>query len=144
MKITGSATCPDCKKPHPVALDIDKLQIATPETPATVDNATTTGNTVLIKPEDKPKPEIKIETVSPSDEPYYACKNGNCDKGLHKNPNYSKKPKEKCENCGTSNGIKKCKNCGNIDPEEFETLDEDKLNELGIPEPVDHSEHGHD
>ena len=138
MKLEGPATCPGCGKDHDVSFDLDKLKgepvnIAEPkvihdEKPTEVE---------------KPKPELKIKTVSPQDEPFYKCKNGNCGKGAHPNPNYKVIPKEKCENCGTLNGQKVCKNCGNKDEENFNTLDEDELTELGIPSPKE-EEHDHE
>ena len=75
------------------------------------------------------EPEVITNTVAPSDEPYTNCKTCN---GLHANSNYKTRPNKKCENCGSIHGSKVCKNCGNS---EFEEIDTDELNELGIPEP---------
>ncbi len=138
MKLQGPATCPGCGKDHDVSFDLDKLkedpiEVLTPT--IKTDKITTTNQEI--------KPEIKIKTVSPQDEPFYKCKNGNCGKGAHPNPNYKIIPKEKCENCGTLNGQKVCKNCGNKDEDNFNTLDQDELNDLGIPLPKE-EEHDHD
>ena len=138
MKISGD--CPNCKEK--VSIDIDKLEMKAPKE---LQNASTETNQVLLE---KPKPEIKevikIEKVAPSDSPFYTCSDGNCEMdGLHKNKNYTKRPKEKCKNCESLNGSKKCKNCGNKDENEFETLEAEELDDLGIPEPLE-KEHTHE
>jgi len=142
LKIKGDTTCPGCKKDHTVELDIDKLDIKTPEAPAQMQNAQTTGQ----QTQQITKPEIKevIKTVSPKDEPFYKCKNGNCGKGAHSNPNYSVLPDQKCENCGALNGQKICKTCGNKDEENFSTMEKEELEELGIPMPKEDDHEGHD
>jgi len=131
--------CPHCKKP--LGIDTEKMNVTDLVKPAEKVNA---SNQVLAQ-EQKPA-EIKevevIKAVSPNDQPFFACKNGDCG-DLHKNPNYSKLPDKKCRNCDTLNGTKQCKNCGNKDPEEFEDIEKDDLTELGIPEPKEH-EHTHE
>jgi len=98
--------------------------------------------------EQKPKePEIKevTKTISPSDKPFFICANGNCDEGVHRNENYSKKPNKKCKNCDSLNGEKKCTNCGNKNEDEFDDLDDEELKELGIPMPPEnHEGHNHE
>lgn len=137
MKITGD--CPHCKKD--VEIDIDKLEVTQPKP---IENASTTAQQTqqIVKPE-IPEPKIEIKTVAPSDEPFYQCKNGECGKGVHKNPNYSKAPNKKCKNCDSLNGKKACKNCGNTDEEEFDELSAEELEDLKIPLPEIH-EHEHE
>jgi len=93
------------------------------------------------------KEEVKEEkeppkTQSPSDDAFYDCANGNCDIGLHKNPNYTKRPNQQCKNCNRLNKKKACKNCGNTDPEEFEEKNDEELEEMNIPLPNE-VEHEH-
>lgn len=144
MKIEGDTSCPHCKKEHTASFDLDKLDIKTPTSPLI--NAVATGNPQqLLEPKEIIKEVEKITKVSPSDEPFFSCANGNCSKGLHKNPNYSKAPNKKCKNCDSLNGNKKCKNCGNSDEEEFEELDNNELENLGIPLPEEKEhDHNHD
>lgn len=135
--------CPHCKKG--ITLDMDELKVLEMAKPA--DNATVQTNTNQVM--EKPKePEIKteIKTVTPKDEPFFACANGNCGDKVHRNENYSKKPNKKCKNCDSLNGNKICKNCGNIDEEEFTELEDEDLKELGIPMPGidEHEEHNHE
>ena len=133
--------CPHCKEK--IDFDPDKLKFEERKNNE-LKNMYTSGQTTQ-QIEQKPEPEIKevIKAVSPADEPFYSCKNGNCDIGMHKNPNYSKKPNKKCKNCDSLNGSKKCKNCGNSDKEEFEDIDDEDLESLGIPMPAE-QEHNHD
>lgn len=142
MKIEGETTCPHCKKDHAAAFDLEKLEVNA--APSDLRNVTATGTTqqVMSPPEPKIIEKEVTKVVSPSDEPYFACKNGNCDIGMHKNPNYTIKPNKKCKNCDTLNGKKKCKNCGNSDIEEFDELDDSELEDLKIPMPEAH-EHDH-
>lgn len=137
--------CPHCKEK--VKLDLDKLDGGIQKAQnSDIENVTQTQSTIQQqKPQD---PEIKevIKTVTPQDEPFFVCKNGNCGDGVHRNENYSKKPNKKCKNCDSLNGNKKCKNCGNIDEEEFDELEDEDLKELGIPMPGidEHEEHHHE
>lgn len=134
MKITGD--CPNCKEK--VAIDIDKLEVKQPKE---LENTTSEGQQTqqIIKPEIKEIEKIVEKVKIPSDQPFYECKD--CD-SLHKNKNYSVRPNKKCNNCDSLNGPKNkgCKNCGNT---EFEELDEDQLDDLGIPKPAEH-EHEHE
>lgn len=141
MKLTGDTTCPGCKKDHKVEFDLEKLDM--PATTATNTQATGQQTIQEVKQEVKEVEKIVEKAVSPSDEPFFACKNGNCGE-LHKNTNYSTAPNKKCKNCDTLNGKKQCKNCGNADVEEFEELDDEELKELGIPIPESHEGHDHE
>jgi len=140
MKVTGDATCPDCKKEHKVEFDFEKLDI---KAPATLENATGTSQILEQKPQEPETKEV-IKKVLPIDKPFYVCENGNCDEGqVHRNESYSKKPNKKCKNCDSLNGDKKCTNCGNKDSNEFDELDDAELEELGIPLPPENSHEGH-
>lgn len=129
MKITGDATCPGCGKDHPVAIDIDKLEIKQPDISLKNVNTATEQTTVQVEPIKEPEP--KLVRIPAKDEPFYECKD--CNKP-HENKHYTERPNQKCTNCDSLNGSsrKACKTCGN---KEFEELDEDKLNDLGIPIP---------
>lgn len=134
MKLTGD--CPNCKKP--VAFDVDKLEMKKED--LEIENAQASGQTTTqIQKEPEVIEKEIIKSVPSSDQPYYECKD--CD-NMHKNPNYKIKPNQKCSNCGSLNRpkAKGCKNCGNT---EFEEVDNDELNELGVPEP-ELVEHDHE
>lgn len=96
--------------------------------------------TTRIKEIEESKEVAKPKLLVPSDEPFYPCKD--CDT-MHKNPNYRQRPNKKCENCGSHNGPnnKTCKNCSS---KEFEEIDEDALDELGIPRVENGSTHEHE
>ena len=75
--------------------------------------------------------EIK---VVPSWQPNFICKGPNCN--TKKNPAYTSRPKGICSNCGqfTKEAYGTCIWCQS---KEIEELDNDKLDELGIPTPND-------
>ena len=79
----------------------------------------------------------KIVKVVPSWQPNYICKGPNCN--TKKNPSYSARPKGVCSNCGqfTKEAFGTCIWCQSKDIEE---IDEDKLNDLGIPTPENNKE----
>lgn len=133
MKIHGD--CPNCKEK--VSIDIDKLEIKAPKS---LENANTESQVQIL--EKKPEPEIKIETVIEDFKPNYECPDGNCDIGVHKNKNYSKKPKAKCTNCGqfTKHDKGTCPWCKGT---ELEELDEGELEDLGITDPSIDEHEGH-
>ena len=91
------------------------------------------------KPEIKEieKEVIKEVKVVPSWQPNYICKGPNCN--TKKNPSYSARPKGVCSNCGqfTKESFGTCIWCQSKDIEE---IDEDKLNDLGIPTPENNKE----
>ena len=91
------------------------------------------------KPEIKEieKEVIKEVKVVPSWQPNYICKGPNCN--TKKNPSYSARPKGVCSNCGqfTKEAFGTCIWCQS---KEIEELDDDKLNELGIPTPENNKE----
>ena len=135
MKLTGD--CPNCKKP--VAFDIDKLTIKEPK--SEIENPEASGQTTTQIQKEPDVTEKIVEKIrAPKDQPFYKCKN--CG-DAHKNTNYTQKPTKKCQNCGTLNGDPTCKNCGNTNSEEFEELDKEELDELGIPEPNEQN-HNHE
>ena len=136
MKIHGN--CPNCKEK--VAIDIDKLEIKTPKT---LENASAEGLTQIL--EEKPKePEIKIETKTVIEDfkPGYECPDGDCEIGVHKNKNYSKRVKGKCTNCNqfTKHDKGKCPWCKK---EEIEPIEQEELEELGIEMPQIDEHEGH-
>ena len=79
----------------------------------------------------------KIIKVVPSWQPNYICKGPNCN--TKKNPSYSARPKGVCSNCGqfTKEAFGTCIWCQG---KEIEELDDDKLNDLGIPTPENNKE----
>ena len=139
MKIHG--TCANCKET--VVIDLDK-EIKSKE-PKELENQTTETQkqVLLVKPVEKPEPEIKIETVIEDFKPNYECPDGNCDVGVHKNKNYKQKPKGKCTNCDQfakhKNGV--CPWCKKSDT--IEELDPEDLDDLGIVSPPE-VEHLHE
>ena len=84
------------------------------------------------------KPQIiekeieKLVKVVPSWQPNFICKGPNCN--TKKNPAYTSRPKGVCANCGqfTKESFGTCIWCQSKDIEE---LDNEKLNDLGIPTP---------
>ena len=145
MKIDGD--CPHCKKE--VTLDTEKLQYVKQEDGNLVNTRVSAAgnNQILQVPEQKPSIVEKIKEVLPEFMPAGRCKNGNCDVGIHKNPNYKKRPKGKCTNCGQFSAHKEgdCPWCKNEDGKrgEIEELDDDELDELGIPKPPEDEHEGH-
>jgi len=139
MKITGD--CPNCKEK--VSIDIDKLEVKAPKT---LDSPTTDGQTQLL--EQKPPEVIEKEvtkTVIEDFKPGYECPDGNCEVGVHKNKNYSKRVKGKCTNCDqfTKHDKGKCPWCKH---DEIEPIEKEELEELGIEMPniEEHEEHIHE
>lgn len=143
MKLTGDATCPGCKKDHKVEFDLEKLDVK--PIPSEVSN-TSASNQATIQ---ETKPEViekeVVKTVIEDFKPNYECPDGNCDVGVHKNKNYTKKPKGKCTNCGqfTKHDKGTCPWCKGT---ELEELDNDELEELGIIDPAidEHEGHNHE
>ena len=84
------------------------------------------------KPQIVEKEIEKIVKVVPSWQPNYICKGPNCN--TKKNPAYASRPRGVCANCGqfTKESFGSCIWCQSKDIEE---LDNDKLNDLGIPTP---------
>ena len=89
------------------------------------------------KPQVIEKEIVKEVKVVPSWQPNYICKGPNCN--TKKNPSYSARPKGICSNCGqfTKEAFGTCIWCQSKDIEE---IDEDKLNDLGIPTPENNKE----
>jgi len=143
VKLVEDIDCPHCKKPFTKETDLDKLSHVENITP---NNSTLSATTQVLEQKPKePEKVIETKTISPSDKPFFVCANGNCDEGVHRNDNYSKKPNKKCKNCDSLNGDKKCTNCGNKDEEEFDELEDEELTELGIPMPPEnHEGHNHE
>lgn len=88
-------------------------------------------------PKETIKEVVKEVKVVPSWQPNYICKGPNCN--TKKNPSYSARPKGVCSNCGqfTKEAFGTCIWCQS---KEIEEIDEDKLNDLGIPTPENNKE----
>ena len=89
------------------------------------------------KPQIVEKEIEKLIKVVPSWQPNFICKGPNCN--TKKNPAYTSRPKGVCANCGqfTKEAFGTCIWCESKDIEE---LDNDKLNDLGIPTPESNKE----
>lgn len=89
------------------------------------------------KPQIVEKEIEKLIKVVPSWQPNFICKGPNCN--TKKNPAYTSRPKGVCANCGqfTKESFGTCIWCESKDIEE---LDNDKLNDLGIPTPESNKE----
>ena len=89
------------------------------------------------------KPQIiekeieRLVKVVPSWQPNFICKGPNCN--TKKNPAYTSRPRGVCANCGqfTKEAFGTCIWCESKDIEE---LDNEKLNDLGIPTPESNKE----
>jgi len=129
--------CPHCKKD--ITLDSEKLNLIDPS--KSVENAAQQTTQVLEKPDPEVKEVIKEVLKIPSHIPKFKCKDGKCGK-MHDNEDYTSKITGKCANCGqfTSNINDPCPFCNKTD---YEELDEDELNDLGIPEPNEGDNHSH-
>ena len=121
--------CPHCKKD--ITLDSEKLDIIDPAKP--VDNATVAQSAQVLEKPAEIKEVIKEVVKIPSHIPKFKCKNGNCGK-MHENEDYTAKITGKCTNCGqfTANVNDPCPFCNKKD---YDDLDEDELEDLGIPQP---------
>jgi len=129
--------CKHCHKD--LTLDTDKMKII--DSSKEIENIQQQQSTQLLKPEVKEVIKEVVKTQTPAHIPSFKCKDGNC--GLmHKNPNYTKKIKGKCTNCGqfTSNTDSECPFCNQ---KEFDEIEEDELKDLGIPEPLPKEIHDH-
>jgi len=129
--------CKHCKKD--LTLDTDKMKVV--DSAKEIDNLQQQQTTQLVKPEVKEVIKEVTKTQTPPHIPSFKCKDGNC--GLmHKNPNYTKKIKGKCTNCGqfTANTDSECPFCNQ---KEYDEIEENELKELGIPEPLDKDIHDH-
>jgi len=135
LKLLTKQKCPNCEKDFDGEIDIDKLDLKPPKA-AEIQASTEAINKEVTKQAKEFKQEVK--TVAPPDQPFFKCKNCN---DTHKNPNYTKQPNKKCQNCGTLNGSDSCKNCGSVESEE---LDPEELEDLGIPEPGEPKSGDHD
>jgi len=133
MKINGD--CPHCKEK--VSIDIDKLEVKQPKG-LTNANAETQQTVQMSNQEPEIKEVVKEVTKLPNIQPNYRCKDGRCG-NIHPNPDYTKRADKKCENCGQLGEGGECLWCKGSD---FEELDNEELDELGIPEPKEvHHEH---
>ena len=88
----------------------------------------------------KQEEKTKVEYVPPNYLPKYKCKNGNCGQA-HNNPNYSEPVRGQCPNCKQFSPLAsgKCYWCD----EDVDELDQEELNDLGIPIPKNPGDHDH-
>jgi len=137
MKLLTAEVCPKCKHQFESEKEMEGLEPS--KNKGKIEKITST--------EKEKDPEVKevikevVKTQTPAHIPSFKCKDGNC--GLmHKNPNYTKKIKGKCTNCGqfTSNTDSECPFCNQ---KEYDEIEEDELKDLGIPEPLDKEIHDH-
>jgi hypothetical protein len=135
LKILTEENCPHCKKSFESAKDLEGFEpTQAPQNKGTVKTIESNAQQTMIEPEIKEI--IKEVTKLPKTQPNYKCKDGRCG-NLHPNPDYEAAPSKKCENCGQFGDGETCVYCnGN----EFEDIDADELEELGIkmPEIPDH------
>lgn len=144
------ATCPGCSKDHQVEVDLSSIpkakrvhmQLQEPEIDVDSKIEAALKKLQQIEPAKEKKEEKKVLPVS-SHQPFYACPNGNCDKGgIHENPQQKTKIKGKCSNCDQYTPGKKCLFCGS---EDIDEIDFEELKDLGIPLPIDdHEGHSHE
>ena len=88
------------------------------------------------EPAAKPQKELVIEQWRPG----YYCKDCN---SPHKNKNYRTRPKGKCTTCEQWAGVSEGK-CPNCQDGELEPIDDDYLDDLGVPKPsMTEAEHEH-
>ena len=127
--------CPHCQKE--ITIDADKMKVTNGPKEAEAKQQAQ----ILEKPEPEIKEVIKEVVKIPSTIPAYKCKDGNCGK-MHPNPNYTKKIVGKCSNCGQFTGDLNSE-CPFCNKNEYEEIEEDELNDLGIPEPKE-AEHDHE
>ena len=145
IKLPANFECEDgtcLEKPLSFIVDVPVL---TPQVQNIPDAIIDNGNNQITIPRIKEIPESKTEIkevekiikVVPSWQPNYICKGPNCN--TKKNPSYSARPKGICSNCGqfTKEAFGTCIWCQSKDIEE---IDEDKLNDLGIPTPENNKE----
>ena len=123
-----------------MVLEIDRLEINPTVTRIPEIEVKSRGNNqqmAIQEPKTIEKEVIKEVKVVPSWQPNYICKGPNCN--TKKNPSYSARPKGVCSNCGqfTKESFGTCIWCQSKDIEE---IDEDKLNDLGIPTPENNKE----
>ena len=136
MKVLTEETCPHCKKGFESAHELDNLE---PKIPQGKIKSIENTPQVMQQVEPEIKEVIKEVTKIPSFIPQYKCKDGRCG-NIHPNPDYTTRPNKKCENCGQFNAGDTCIWCGN---KEFEELDDEELNDMGIPTPKPF-EHDHE
>lgn len=136
IKLPAGFECDDgtcLEKPISFKVDIPEISPSVRMIPnAQVGENATGTNQVMAKQEEKPieKTIEVVKKVVPSWQPNFICKGPNCN--TKKNPAYSQRPKGKCSNCGqfSKEAFGSCIWCDN---KEFEELDEEELDNLGVP-----------
>lgn len=142
------ATCPGCSKDHQVEVDlasIPKAKRVQLQDIEAVDFGLDSKIEAALKKMQPPKEEKPVKQLPPLSSyiPRFKCKDGNCEVGNHKNPNYKKLPKSKCTNCDQFNPHEKGK-CLWCDSEDLEKLEIEDLESLNIPAPSVPEEHDHE
>ncbi len=110
--MTRAVTCPGCKQ-----------QIGIADPPEVQENIR------LRQQMEELKKIPKIQSFIPG----ARCSNGDCDE-IHKNPNYTIRPKGKCRNCDQYSNKKEGK-CAWCKQDEIEEIDQDELTDRGIDLP---------
>ena len=128
-------TCPHCQKDFTLNVKQKKPKMVIEENNTlTVAQSATGPITVPLSPApEPPRPKTVIESHIPA----YKCPDGNCGQ-IHKNKNYKQRPKGKCTNCQQFNKEDKG-TCPWCDKPEVEPIEEDELDDLGIPRPEGHT-----
>ena len=139
MKLIEDVTCPNCKKDFTKETDLDKLQKADPVQST---NVSTSGQTQILEQKPKVIEKEVIKTVIEDFKPGYECPDGDCEIGIHKNKNYSKRVKGKCTNCDQFTKQEKGK-CPWCKKEEIEPIEKEELEDLGIEMPIIDEHEGH-
>jgi len=86
----------------------------------------------LLSPPKEPEKKEK-EILVPNYMPSYVCKGEGCEG--HDNPNYRRRVEKRCTNCNMWGGPKNAKKCAMCGSTDFEDVDEEELDTLGIPKP---------
>ena len=122
---------PDCTHPH--EMEIEYAEPKLPKASTTVLASENPSATVLVQQEKPVATVEKIVEKMPSHIPGFKCKN--CG-DTHRNKNYTQRPKGKCTNCGQFAKDEKgsCPWCN----QQVEPLEEEELEDLGIPKPEAH------
>ena len=137
MKLLTDETCPDCKKKFESEHELEGLEPIKHKGKIKEVDSDSTVQLQMEKPEVQEKIVEKVVEVAPSYMPAFSCKGKDCDG--HQNQNYKQRPKGKGKTCDQFSKEKdgRCTWCGKS---EIEELDDEKLDEIGIPMP----EHTHE
>lgn len=126
-----------CEQDLELEIDVPEIKPLIQRVPEIEIKGLNQNHTQESKPQIIEKEIEKIVKVVPSWQPNFICKGPNCN--TKKNPSYTSRPKGICSNCGqfTKEAFGTCIWCQS---KEIDELDDDKLNELGIPTPENNKE----